>query len=55
MAEIPLRILSRYLWYNKSIQVDKTSAHFLKFSEKNMYYVLQLFSDNGMNLRENKT
>ena len=46
MAEIPSCILSEYLWYNKSIQVDKAYFHFLTFSEKSIYYVLQLFSDN---------
>ena len=60
MAEIPSCILPQYLWYNKSIQVDKASIHFLTFSEKSVNYVSQLFSDNGllknsMNLRENTT
>ena len=40
-------ILSQYLWYNRSIQVDNSSVYFLKFSEKNINYVSQLFSDNG--------
>ena len=43
MAEITSCILSQYLWYNKSIQVDKNSVHFLMFSEKSIIYVLQLF------------
>ena len=47
MAEIPSCILSQYLWYNRSIKVDKASIHFLTFSEKSINYVLQLFSDNG--------
>ena len=47
MAEITSCILSQYLWYNKSIQVDKVSIHFLTFSEKSINYVSQLFSDNG--------
>ena len=47
MAEIPSCILSQYLWYNRSIKVDKTSIHFLTFSEKSINYVLQLSSDNG--------
>ena len=47
LAEIPSCILSQYLWYNKSTQVDKTSIHFLTFSEKRINYVSQLFSGNG--------
>ena len=47
MAEIPSCILSQYLWYNNSIQMDKASVHFLMFSEKSINYVSQLFSDNG--------
>ena len=47
MAEIPFCILSQYLWYNKSIQMNNASVYFLKFSERNIDYVLQLFSDNG--------
>ena len=47
MAEISSCILSQYLWYNRSIKVDKASIHFLTFSEKSINYVLQLFSDNG--------
>ena len=47
MAEIPSCILCQYLWYSKSIQVDKASVHFLTFSEKTINYVSQLFSDNG--------
>ena len=46
MTEIPSCILSKYLWYNESIQEEKTSVHFLKFSEKSINYVLQHFSDN---------
>ena len=60
MAEIPSCILSQYLWYNNSIQVDKASNHFLTFSEKSINYVSQVFGDNGsikngMNSRENTT
>ena len=47
IPEIPFCILSRYLRYNKSIQVDNTSVYFLKFSDKNINYVSQLFSENG--------
>ena len=46
ITEIPSCILSQYLWYNRSIQVDNSSVYFLKFSEKNINYVSQLFSDN---------
>lgn len=57
MTEIPSCNLSRYLWYNESIQVDKASVHFLEFSENSINHVSQHFSDsrpskNGMNLRE---
>ena len=47
MAEIPSCKLSQYLWYNKSIQVDKASNNFLTFSEKSINYVSQVFSGNG--------
>ena len=47
ITEVPSCILSQYLWYNGSIQVDNSSVYFLKFSEKNINYVSQLFSDNG--------
>ena len=39
--------MSQYLWYNRSVQVDIPSVYFLKFSEKNINYVFQLFSGNG--------
>ena len=38
VAEISSCILSQYLWYNKSIQLDKASVHFLTFSEKGLNY-----------------
>ena len=47
IPEIPFCILSPYLWYSKSIQVDNTSVYFLKFSDENINYVSQLFSENG--------
>ena len=47
ITEVPPCILLQYLWYNRSIQVDTSSVYFLKFSEKNINYVSQLFSDNG--------
>ena len=47
ITEVPSCILSQYLWYNRSIQVDNSSVYFLKFSEENINYVSQLFSDNG--------
>ena len=47
MNEIPFCILSQYLWYNANIQIDKTSIHFSRFSEKNINYVSQLFNNNG--------
>ena len=45
MTEIPSCILSQYLWYNANIQIDKTSIHFSRFSEKNINYVSQLFNN----------
>ena len=48
MTEIPSCILSQYLWYNANIQIDKTSIHFSRFSEKNINYVSQLFNNNGL-------
>ena len=47
MTEIPSCILSQCLWYDKSIQVDEASGYFLKFSGKNINYVLQIFSEIG--------
>ena len=47
ITELPSCILSHYLWYNRSIQVDNSSVYFLNFSEKFISYVSQLFSDNG--------
>ena len=43
MTEIPSGILPQYLWYNANNQVDKSSIHFSRFSEKNINYVSQLF------------
>ena len=40
-------ILSQYLWYNRSIQIDNSSVYFLKFSEYNISYISELFSGNG--------
>ena len=46
ITEVPSCILSQYLWYNRSIQVDNSSVYFLKFSKKDINYVSQLFSSN---------
>ena len=45
--EIPSCILSQYLWYNENIQVDKNSIYLVRFSEKNINYVSQLFRPDG--------
>ena len=34
ITEVPSCILSQYLWYNRSIQVDNSYVYFLKFSKK---------------------
>ena len=47
ITKVPSCMLSQYLWHKRSIQVDNSSVYFLKFSEKNINYVSQLFSDNG--------
>ena len=47
ITEVTYCILSQYLWFNRTIQVDYSSVYFLKFSEKNINYVSQHFSDNG--------
>ena len=47
MTEIRSCILSQYLWYSKSIEVDKASVLFLKFFGKK--------KKKGVNLRENTT
>ena len=52
MTEIRSRILSRYLWYNESIQVDKASVHFFKSFLKK---VSTMFRNFLVNLRENST
>ena len=41
--EIPSCILPQYLWYNENIQVDKNSVYLVRFWEKNINYVPQLF------------
>ena len=45
--EIPSCIFSQYLWYNENISVDKNSIHLVRFSEKNIDYVSQLFRPDG--------
>ena len=45
--EIPSCILSQYLWYDENIQVDKNSIYLVRFSEKNINYVSQLFQPDG--------
>ena len=45
--EIPFCILSQYLWYNGNIQVDKNSIYLVRFPEKNINYVSQLFRPDG--------
>ena len=45
--EIPSCILSQYLWYNNNIQVEKNSIYLVRFSEKNINYVSQLFRLEG--------
>ena len=47
MTEILSCILSQYLQYNANIHIDKTSIHFSRFSEKNINYVSQRFTNNG--------
>ena len=46
-AEIISCILCQYLWYNENIQVDKNSIYLVRFSEKNIKYVSQLFRPDG--------
>ena len=61
ITEVPICILSQYLWYYRSIQVDNSSVYFLKFSEKKISIMFPNFLvtmdplNNGMNLRENTT
>ena len=47
ITEVLSCILSQYLWYNRSIQIDNSSVYFLKFSEYNISYISELFSGNG--------
>ena len=39
--------MSQYLWYNENIQVNKNSIYLIRFSEKNINYVSQLFRPDG--------
>ena len=45
--EISTCIWSQYLWYNNNIQVEKNSTYLVRFSEKNINYVSQLFGPEG--------
>ena len=45
--EIPSCILSQYLWYNENIKLDKNSIYLVRFYEKNINYVSQLFRPDG--------
>ena len=47
MTEIPSCILLQCQWYNASIQIDKTSIQFSRFSDKSIHYVSRLFDNNG--------
>ena len=47
ITEIPSCVLSRYLLYKDSTQVEKASVNFLKFSKKSIDYVSQRLGDNG--------
>ena len=42
-SEISSCFLSQYLRYNENIQVDKNSIYLVRFSEKNINYVSQIF------------
>ena len=64
ITEIPSCILSQYLLYNGSIQVDNAYVYFLlNFSEKKTCFPIMFRNflvtmdplNNGMNLRENTT
>ena len=45
MTEIDF--FSQYLCYKKNIEVDETSTHFVRISEKIMSYVQQFFGTNS--------
>ena len=60
MAGITSCVLPQYLWYNKSIQMDKASVHFLKFSKKVSimfckFLVTVVPLKNGISSRRNTT
>ena len=40
-------VLSQYLWHNENIRVYKNSIYLVRFSEKNINYVSQLFRPDG--------
>ena len=42
---VPSAILSEFLWFNSNIPIDKKTAYFHKFSEKNVNFVGQLFQN----------
>ena len=46
-ADLPSRILSSFLWYNKDILISNKPIYFKHFSNNNLNYVTQLFDDTG--------
>ena len=40
-------IFSEFIWINSNIKVDIKPVHFSFFSDKNLYFLGQLFNDNG--------
>ena len=45
--ELPSRIMSNFLWFNKDILIEKKSIFFRYFSDKGFNFVYQLFNNNG--------
>ena len=47
VSEIPSCLLSNFLWFNKSILIDKKPVFFHKLSKHNLNFVHQLFLPSG--------
>ena len=44
-SEISFEILYQFFWFNKYIDTEWTAIHFIKFSDKNINFILQLFKN----------
>ena len=49
--ELPFCIFSKNLWYNQYIQIYREPVHLVKFSDKNINTVLQLYDSNNFRIK----